>query len=177
MEFLPASALCNFQRTNNIYWFCFPTTKTSFGLFVKFNNLMYSMLDLSPPTLFPLSLHFQLPVIAHSSAQLSCQTNFEFQPRNDLRSLILPPPHQHCQMECRCHLPFWICRHQNWCPSNNVLTYSLNSNLQTWIWHAFANKLSGDLMTGEFFLNLTKPGGCWPVSCGGYSLKFISLLN
>ena len=99
------------------------------------------MLGLSPPTLFPLSLHFQLPAIAHSSAQLSCQINFEFQPRNDFRSSILPPPHKHCQMGCPCHLAFWICRHQKWCPSNNVLSYSLNSNLQTWIWHACAKQV------------------------------------
>ena len=91
------------------------------------------MLGLSPPTLFPLSLHFHLPAIAHSSAQLSCQTNFEFQPRNDLRSSILPPPHQHCQMECHCRLPFWMCRLQKWCPRNNVLLVtefqSANPNL------------------------------------------------
>ena len=99
------------------------------------------MLGLSPPTLFPLSLHFQLPAIAHSSAQLSCQINFEFQPRNDFRSSILPPPHKHCQMGCPCHLAFWRCRHQKWCPSNNVLSYSLNSNLQTWIWHACAKQV------------------------------------
>lgn len=95
MEFLPTAGLRDFQGTNSIYWLCLPTTKISFCVFAKFNSLMYSMLGFSPPTIFPLSLHFLLPVIAHSSSQLSCQTNFEFRPRNDLRSLILPPPHQH----------------------------------------------------------------------------------
>lgn len=66
---------------------------------------------------------------AHSSSQSSCQTSFEFRPRNDLRNWNLPLRHQHYQMEFHLLSSCWTRRHQKWCPRRFLESQSANLNL------------------------------------------------